>query len=237
MKDSVVEKIGLAIVLAVVTFLLVTLHIMNTINYKAIVEARLAAPMNIFTEYELSVKDFSDKPFIPAYQNQTANRPVFDSYAVPFPSRAVKCYRFMHKVGYGVFPDYDFASPAIGVAVGFNLPELLPPPEFPPPVFDLEVSYHGPSQAAIDEGGIVEYMDRYYAAHDYAAGSIFFEFEPGAIVHIDGRTVVIIDAGYRNYYYDTIEATKDLFGWDKVYFQTCLPEGGGAIIVYYGYEE
>lgn len=109
--------------------------------------------------------------------------------------------------------------------------------ETPPAnVYNLTCRYHGESQAEVDAGGIIEYYPNYYASHYYDEGAIFYNFEPGTVVNIDGKSVVIDGAYYGDYNIDYIEDTKNKFGWDSVYFQTCLGEGS-EIVIYYGHQQ
>lgn len=103
-----------------------------------------------------------------------------------------------------------------------------------PEEYWLYSSYHGASQSAIDAGGIVEFYDHYYAAHNYDAGSVFYGFDSGDIVHIDGQDVVIDGAAYFNYNVDYYEDVMDTVGWGSYVFQTCLG-AGSDVVVYYGH--
>lgn len=102
-----------------------------------------------------------------------------------------------------------------------------------PKEFDLYCRYHGMSQAEVDAGGIIEWEPNYYASHWYDEGGLFYEFDPGTVVHIDGKTIIIEGCVYGDYYDDYIEDTKNRVGWDKVCFQTCLGNGS-EIVIYYG---
>lgn len=102
-----------------------------------------------------------------------------------------------------------------------------------PAVYDLYCRYHGPSQAEVDAGGIIEFYDNYYASHYYDEGAIFYNFEPGTIVHIDGKTIVIEGALYGDYNTTYVDDFEAVCGCDKVFFQTCLGEGS-EIVAYYG---
>ena len=100
--------------------------------------------------------------------------------------------------------------------------------------FWFDVSAHETSQAAVDAGGVVEWMDNYYTSHNYDEGARFFDFTPGCYVHIDGRTIEIEGSVDGNYNYDTVAGVRArVGGYDKVIFQTCTT-GGGPTIIYYG---
>lgn len=100
--------------------------------------------------------------------------------------------------------------------------------------FWLGESVYAPgSQAAIDAGGIVEWDDGYYASHDFDMGAVFFQFQEGSIVHIDGYTVIIEGWNYENREVTSYETMRYNAGWDKICFQTCVDDYG-TVVVYYG---
>lgn len=128
------------------------------------------------------------------------------------------------------------AAPAVDAAEGGEPSGLAASLEVPQIHF-LDARAHGHSQAEIDAGGIVEYEDGWYCAHNYDAGALFYEFDPGDLVLIDGRSIVIEGSEYYNYNYDTLEGVRGQLGYDVVLFQTCVDGmAPGTVIIYYGHE-
>ena len=82
----------------------------------------------------------------------------------------------------------------------------------------------------------MEWEDHYYCSHNYDEGAIFYNFDPGDIVHIDGRTIVIDGRETFNYYYNTTDDVRGVFGYDAVIFQTCVEGTDGDVYCYAGHE-
>lgn len=96
--------------------------------------------------------------------------------------------------------------------------------------WSMDVSRYETSQEAIDAGGLVGYWDDYYAAHSWTSeGQMINSMSVGDTIYVDGRAVTVEGVGSWDGGGDCGEI-KDLYGWDKVYFQTCDGYGGNTIV-------
>lgn len=96
---------------------------------------------------------------------------------------------------------------------------------------------NGTSQASINNGNLVIWATDYYAADIRSRyGTPIRNLSPGDVVRVNGRTIVIDGSYYTNYHSSSLEETRAAIGYGPA-FQTCLPSGGGNVVIKYGHYE
>jgi len=87
---------------------------------------------------------------------------------------------------------------------------------------------------AHDGGAMAEWQPGYYVAHDWSsAGRSILAMQPGDVVYVDGRSLVV--AGVTKFREDEyVENIRAVLGYDCVIFQTCYPGSYNRIVYGYG---